>query len=99
MIELANDDTRPHGSGAVEVLCQVITDRSALRTARSAVTDTPIMEQSNAPDVLVDPVGGNILAALTDHDGNFAFVVEALGAFRIGYLLLRTGNLVRIFPK
>src|SRR5262245_35099803 len=57
------------------------------------------MKQSNAPDVLVDPVLGDILAALADHDGNFALIVEALGAFRIGNLLLRTRNLVRILPK
>ena len=34
------------------------------------------MEQGNAPDVFVDPVRGDILAALADDDGNFALIVE-----------------------
>src|SRR5262245_6295153 len=44
-------------------------------------------------------VCGDILAALADDDGNFTFVVEAPGAFRIRNLVVRTCNLMGIFPK
>ncbi len=57
------------------------------------------MEQSDAPDILVNPVGGNVFAALADHNRHFAFIVEAPGAFRIWNLFVGSSDLVRIFPK
>src|SRR3990172_669563 len=99
MVELADHDTRTHRDRAVEILRQIVADRSSLRSARTPVTDAPVVEQHNAPNVLVNPIGGNVLAALADDDRHFALIIEPLGATWIGNFFFRSGDLMGVFPK
>jgi hypothetical protein len=44
-------------------------------------------------------IGANVLAALADHDGDFPFIIKALGALGIRNPITGSGNCVGIFPK
>src|SRR5207245_1907940 len=99
MVVFTDYDVRTHRRAAVEVFRQIITDGSALRPTRPAVTNAPVMEQRHPPDILIDVSGVDILTALADHNRNLSLVVEAFRSLGIRNLIVGSGDLMRIFPK
>src|SRR5687768_8048455 len=95
MVRFADDNARSHRHRAVKILLQVVTHH-AIRAA--AVANAPVVEQRNTPDVLADIIGRNILAALADNNGNFAFIVEIGDAPGKRYGFIRPGDFGGYFP-
>src|SRR5207247_5135980 len=61
--------------------------------------DAPVVGQGDAPDVLVDAAGRDVLAALANDDRRLALVVEVGAALRGRDVIIRAGHGVRHLPE
>ena len=96
-IGFADRDARPERTRRIEILWKGKIERAAGRLARRP--DTPIREDRHTPDVILQLRRLQITAALAEHDGDLALVIQAIAAVGVDNLAVGTNDLPREFPE
>src|SRR5690349_13844013 len=89
-IDLADNDARTDRRCAIEAFHHVILQRALLGT----IANGPIVEQGDAPDILLNLVRLYIGAPFTQDDRGFTLVIEVFRTLWVRHVVARSTDIV-----